>query len=249
MADFNKRASDNQLASTSFANWSQGELHVQEKLNGGKFVSGATTLVCAGPPALDMTTDRLDAAFNNSASALNFAFPIGVTMNVSVNQQKQLQRIFEIGSRRSYFIPGRSFGSLGLGRVFYHGPSLLKVLTEYYRPQFAAAGWNDLATLYSGQGDTLGGVEPPQPPSNPETFALKNRPGADDLIINLASDLFDNPIGLMLIFRDNREGNVAAFYAEQCYVASHGFNVGAESMVISESVQMQCERFVPIRLS
>ena len=246
MADFNTRAAENTLATTGFNNWAYQDKHVQQKLPQGKFVSGATTLLCAGPPSLDMTTDLLDAAFENSQALLQFAFPIGLTVSVNANQQKNIQRLFEIGSYRHYMVPGRTYGSMSIGRAYYNGPSLLKVAYAFYQPLLAKNGWTDLAKMYLE--DTPGDVEPSMSAAGMPDITIRQRPGADNMFMNLSSDLFNNPIGLLMVFRDSHEGNVAAVYGENCLITNHSFGVGAESMVLSESASIMVERFIPVRL-
>jgi hypothetical protein len=69
-----------------------------------------------------------------------------VLENVGLSQSKQLQRLFEIGSSRSYFIPGRVIGSITLGRVLYHGPSLLKVLYAHGSSRNVSGPWSPATT-------------------------------------------------------------------------------------------------------
>ena len=123
-------------ATTSFNNWDFHNHHVQEELLGGEFVSAETTLIAAGPPRLSDIAPSGDQTIDTQDEG-DMVFPIGVLENVGMSQSKQLQRIFEIGSSRSYFIPGRTIGSLTLGRVLYHGPSLLKVLYAHYKQSAA----------------------------------------------------------------------------------------------------------------
>jgi hypothetical protein len=117
------------MATTDFSNWDFSNYHVQQDLSGGQFVSAETSLIAAGPPSLDGTN-----AYNPtpSQSGGGFVFPIGLLENAGLSQSKQLQKIFEIGSGRSYFIPGRVVGSVSLGRTFYYGPSLTKVLKSQH---------------------------------------------------------------------------------------------------------------------
>ena len=88
-------------ATTTLQDWNYGSQHVQINLNGSDFVSAQTTLICAGPPRMA------------SVSSIVSGTPVlalGVTENFSVQQNQQLQRVFEIGSARSYLIPGPVVG-------------------------------------------------------------------------------------------------------------------------------------------
>jgi len=158
---------------------------------------------------------------------------VGVVQNFGLSQNMNVSRIFEIGSERSYFIPGRAVGQLQLSRIMYHGPSLLRVLYAYYQdlvpptlvaPVFANAG---AATV-----------------ANPHD--VKIPPGYENIFLNLASDLFKQPIGLMLLMKDSNEDTMAAQYLESCYVPNHSLSTDAMGTVMQESCGVQFERIIPI---
>lgn len=239
-------------ATTSFNNWDFHNHHVQEELLGGEFVSAETTLIAAGPPRLsdivggDQTLDTPDEG--------DMVFPIGVLENVGMSQSKQLQRIFEIGSSRSYFIPGRTIGSLTLGRVLYHGPSLLKVLYAHYKQSAA-----DEADNFLHQGnDTInvGGVEIPNPNKTlltlpqlqQELHRVRYSPGFDDLWMNLASDIFNQPTGMAIYFRNQLDMTLGAVYLEECYIQGHQLSISSGSVLLMEGVSLQFDRVRPIRM-
>lgn len=239
-------------ATTSFNNWEFHNHHVQEELLGGEFVSAETTLIAAGPPRLSDITGHGDQEINTEDEG-DMVFPIGVLENVGLSQSKQLQRIFEIGSSRSYFIPGRTIGSITLGRVLYHGPSLLKVLYAHYK-QDAAGAENFMheedATI------NIGGVDVPNPNKTllnltdlqSELHRVKHNPGYDDLWINLASDIFNQPTGMCIYFRNQMDVTLGAVYLEECYVQGHQLSISSGSVLLMEGVSLQFERVVPIRM-
>ena len=143
---------------------------------------------------------------------------------------------YELGSVRSYFIPGRVMGQANLGRIMYHGPSLLRVLYAYYQDAVAPATIDTL----------LGGVSASTMP-NPHN--VKIQPGFENIYLNLASDLFTQPIGLLLMLKDSNEDTMAAVYLESCYIPSHSLSTDAMGTVIQEQVSIQFERAVPIATS
>ena len=242
-------------ATTSFNNWDFHNHHVQSELLGGEFVSAETTLIAAGPPRLtditggpggdDSTIDVPDEG--------DMVFPIGVLENVGVSQSKQLQRIFEIGSSRSYFIPGRTIGSITLGRVLYHGPSLLKVLYAHYKQTVGNIKINDKGV---GAQINVGGVSIPDPNATllelpdlqKELHRVKYNPGFDDLWMNLASDIFNQPTGMAIYFRNQLDMTVGAVYLEECYVQGHQMSISSGSVLIMEGVSLQFDRVRPIRM-
>jgi len=225
-------------ATTSIKNWRFWDQHVQSELQGGQFINASTILLAAGPPRLS------DASANGtSVSASDIAFPLGVIENFSLSQNKQLQRMFEIGSKRSYFVPGRTVGQVMLGRVLYFGPSLLRILYAYYPS--AKMGANDLgfAAKDLGDGRTTNLLEL-------AGFGRQGGSSSDnvDFFINLASDLFDKPLGLMCYLRDSQNDSYGAFYLEDCYLQSHQFNINSSSVLVAEGVSAQYDRLVPINI-
>ena len=227
--------------------WSPYHTHVQGGLREGNFLNGQFILICAGPPFFS----QVGVGSGDSDLGNTMVYPIGLTQNIALSQNKAISRIFEIGSDRSYFISGRSVGQLSLGRVVYHGPSLLRCLYAYYDTTDADDTEYAIRPLMHGQPDTVG-VEPfsTSGPGGVKNglHGVKVPPGYDNMFLNLASDLFSQPLGLLLIFKDNEENNIACVYLDQCYVPQHSLAVDAQGLLIQESVGIQYEKMVPIKL-
>lgn len=104
-------------------------------MRGGNFISAESILIAAGPPSLPIKDGGL---------AKN-CYRIGLVEQAILSQSHQLQRIFEIGSKRSVIIPGREIGTLSLARVIYNGRSLLRMLYSKVEEDVAyhRAGVND----------------------------------------------------------------------------------------------------------
>lgn len=248
------------MATTSLKNWKFYSNHVQGDLAGGQFVSAATTLIAAGPPRLDMAVgiDLKASGSNNPAQAditnggKNLAFPIGVLENGSLSQNRMVQKMFEIGSKRAYHIPGRTVGAVSLGRVLYDGPSLLRVMYAYY-PIDKMKGSNKLDNVQIKDGNTIPSILDvagygPTPKGTAGVGADQNVDNKD-FFINLASDLFDQPLGLMFYIRDNHDAAYGAFYLEDVYIQAHSLNINASSVLIAEGVSCQYDRLVPIHIT
>jgi hypothetical protein len=242
-------------ATTSFNNWDFHNHHVQEELMGGEFVSAETTLIAAGPPRLTDIGNGNDTIGDTGTDEGDMVFPIGVLENVGLSQSKQLQRIFEIGSSRSYFIPGRTIGSITLGRVLYHGPSLMKVLYAHYKQTANDANFQ---FNHKDKGATMnvGGVQVPDPnaslldlePLQSQLHRVKQTPGHDDLWLNLASDIFNQPTGLAIYFRNQLDMTIGAIYLEECYIQGHQMSISSGSVLIMEGVSLQFDLLRPIRI-
>jgi hypothetical protein len=228
------------IMAASAANWQPYTNFMQSGGAGpgmvdGSFVSGAFLGLFAGPPRLSSIGGAVavGAAIAKPAQAAQLVYPIGITQNFNLSQNMQLARIFELGTQRSYFIPGRTVGQIGLGRVLYHGPSLLRVLYAYYQDLIPA-------TIVPAVFPNVGAASMP----NPHDVVIP--PGFENFFINLASDLFSQPTGLLCILKDSNLDTYGAFYAEDCHVPSHNFATDSQGVVVQEQVGIQYEQLIPI---
>jgi hypothetical protein len=220
----------------TLSQWSPYEDYVQGGMVDGRFMNAAYTVVCAGPPRLAQVggPEFLGASLSaGSGTEDMLAYPIGVIQNFNLSHNMQLSRIFELGSVRSYFIPGRVMGQIGLGRVLYHGPSLLRVLYAYYTdiipPTFVDPVFSNIGAA------TV---------ANPHDVIIP--PGYENIFLNLASDLFTQPIGLLLLMKDSNEDTLGAGYFESCYIPNHSISTDAMGTLIQEQAGVQFERLVPV---
>lgn len=217
--------------------WSPYEQYVQAGLTDGKFHNAAFTRIAAGPPRLSAIGGAMAAAsLLTEPSATHIVYPIGLIQNVGHTQNKDFARIFEIGSERSYFIPRRAVGQLTLGTVYYHGPSLLRRLWAYYEDTI---GPTTVAPLFPNMGSQ----------SIPNPHDVKVAPGFENLYLNLASDLFSQPIGLMFYMKDANEDNLGAVYFEAVNPPNHTFQTDSQGVILQETVTLNYERMVPVAIS
>jgi hypothetical protein len=197
------------------ADWDFSVGHVQDIGAIDNFVSSESCVVLAGPSELPENIENL--------------IPIGLVENATVTQNKQLQQLFEIGSRAPYFIPGRTFVQAGLTRVLFDGKSLLRALYE---------------NLGTTEYDAI---------TNPDDM-----PGADfdasdpelgeEFFINLASSFFNKPLGLGFVIHDKENESWGGFYLEECYIQNHQFSVAANQTILLENAGLRASRVVPIKL-
>ena len=183
-------------------------------------IEAGSVLIAAGPSKLD----------SNDEGSTKIV-PIGLIEQAQVQQNKQLQHIFEIGSKISYIMPGRTTGQISLSRVFFDGPSLLKA-------------------LYAGE------VEADKNAEDEDVKLTKFRNGKSDITsqkigsgnfgINLASAFFDQPHGLCFFFRDRENDNVSQVFFEGCRVGTHNFSVNSQQNILEEAVTMSFTRVVPV---
>jgi hypothetical protein len=222
----------------SLSGWKPYSRYVQGGMNDGQFLSAAFTMVAAGPPRLANIggSTAVAAALSGGGAAKDFAYPIGVVQNINLSHNRAFARFWELGSERSYFISGRTVGQLQLSRVLYHGPSLLRVLYAYYQDLLPP-------TIVPFVFPNVG----PATVANPHN--VKIPAGYENLFLNLASDLFAQPMGILLYFRDSNEDTVGAIYLESSYVPSHTIATDAGGTVIQENAAIQFERGVPVAVS
>lgn len=204
-------------------------------LGEGRFASGAMTMIAAGPPRLAAVGGAAGAAA--SIGSQNWALPIGIVQNFNLAHNKSFARFWELGSERSYFIAGRTVAQAGFGRVLYNGPSILRMMYSFYDdavaptlvPTFGVS--KDIAASVANQHD------------------VKIPPGFENIYLNLASDLFSQPCGLLVYMKDSNEATLAAFYLEETYIPSHSIATDAQGVVVQEQVALQPERVVPIAVA
>ena len=217
----------------SFQDWSPYENFVQGGLKDGTWISGMLTMVAAGPPRLADIGG--DTQLSSALASTDIVYPIGCVQNVNHSQNKTFMRIWELGSDRSYFIGGRTVGNLALSRVFYHGPSLLRVLYAYYQD---SSGPVTVDYIFDNPG--IASYD------NPHNVRVP--PGYENFFLNLASDLFNQPIGLMLYVRDSNLNIMGALYLESVVVPNHTWATDAQGTIVQETAALQYERVVPVQV-
>lgn len=208
---------------SSLQNWNFRSWHMGAD-QGGRNTNAITSenfLIAAGPARLEQLGENFGAK----------VFPLGMLESASVGQQKMVQQIREIGSRRSYIVSSYATGNLALSRVMYSQASLLRVLT---------AANDDFQDIDNPPG---AGVLNPFS-GNVEADTINN-----DFYINLTSELFDRPIGLLFYILDQRNQPYGAFYAEEAQIQSHNFGLAAQGVTISEQSSLIFDRLVPVAVS
>lgn len=203
----------------------------------GRFASGAFTMVAAGPPRLSSIGGGAGAAISLSTGAKNWALPIGIVQNFNLSHQRSFSRFFELGSERSYFISGRTVAQAGFGRILYNGPSLLRMMYAFYNDALPPT----IVPTF--------GLDLDIPLSVANQHNVKIPAGFENIYLNLASDLFSQPCGLLVYMKDSNENTLGAVYLEETYIPSHTIATDAQGVVIQEQVSLQPERVVPVAVS
>jgi len=236
-------------ARTSFLNWDFASQHVQVELANGEYVSGESTLVLGGPSKLDMIGSGATALEKTQA-----LYPIGLLQALTIGQNRQVARLFEVGSKRAYFVPGRLFANFQANRILFYGPSLMRLLYAVApnppgRPfEFQREGGAPTPSSIVKTPGAYASLFPTdirlQPGYGEGEGGLDNR----DFYISLASELFNIPFGLCVVFKDARRRTYGAFYLEDCMIEAHTLGVDANNVVIAEGVNGQFDMVRPIQV-
>lgn len=224
-------------ATTSINEWNFREKHVQAELTGGRFVNASSVLFAAGPPQIrfagNASTDFNEENVATRGELNAVARPLGVLENVAIGQNRQLQQLFEIGSKRSYFIPGRTISQLNFARVLYSGPNLLRTLFAWYPA--TKIGPTVAQLLAAGAGRAGKGAP-----------TIEYNPGFADFFMVLDSDLFDQPFGLLMIIHDNNDDPYGAMYMELAYIQAHQFTVNSTATVVAEGATARFDKMLAV---
>jgi hypothetical protein len=217
------------------ARWNFRTQHVQRELEPQDFINAATVLIAAGPPRIVSPgqLQGVSTAEANRRSAVYF-FPIGIVENMTIVSNRQLQILFEIGSKRQFYIPGRVVPQISLARTLFNGPNILKALYAYYPASQIPPGTPRQVDIAQSPAGSAGDCP------------IQETPGFMDFFINLNSDLFDRPFGLLMILKDECNRPYGSFYLENAFINNHQMTVNASSTLVAEGTTIQFERIVPI---
>lgn len=176
-----------------------------------------TTLLLAGP-----------ARFSAVSSASSSLTPIGLTDGISVQASPSLQRLFEIGSNRSFFTRGKTISNCSFSKILADQANILAACSQNAYEPFT----NDLGTKAPGAAS-------PNP----------------SIMMNLDSEYFAVPFGLLLVFKtrgENADGTgtiLTASYLEYCMFSNYSFSIQNASPIIMEGLAIEFDRVVPVSLA
>lgn len=232
-------------------NWRPYGEHVQGGLPDNNYVSAKHTLLMVGPPYLNQIGIAPSGKAGKAANTL--VHPLALSQGFNMGMNKSTLRLFEIGSTRSYPFSGRTVGQASVSRPVYHGPSLLRSLYSYYDTRGdSAEGAFQVRPLMETGGAGIkpytvtGGVSAVRKAG---LHTVRIPPGYDNLFMNLASDLFDQSFGFLVLMKDNELNNYGAFFIESCLVPNYSLGFDSNGLLVQESTSLQFERVQPIRLS
>jgi len=205
------------MATNTVNEWVFQAKQVDPDMNSNDFVSSQSLIFCSIP--VD-NNGNLDANLSEPSKWV----PIGLVENASLQQRRQVNELFEIGSKKMFQIPGRTFRRASLSRILFDGPSLLNVVSGGL-----SGSSSDLTLGEAGDG----------------VAADAN----SNFYINLASSYFDTPRNIGLIMKDQEEQYYGALALKHCYIESHQMSMAAQQTVVMENISMTVSEFVPVVVS
>lgn len=209
---------------TTLQDWDFENYHVSADVDTTKFISADSTLIAAGPKTL---SDMGNAT----------VYPLGLAENFSINEGRQIQRIFEIGSALSYFIVGRALGSLTLAQVYFNGPALESMLYAAYNIKPKKNNFTEIGSLLDTSNEE---IRLNTSPGN----VLPGGKGFNS--VSLFSDLFRHPFGLLMYHKDSDGNPVGGLYFEQAYISGKQLATTAGAIVLAVGVGIEYTRSRPV---
>jgi len=195
----------------NLSQWDFKTKHVQpdDMAGGTDFVSSESIVICAAkmPEPGTNPSERIITP--------DLLVPIGVLDNASVIQNKQIQQVFEIGSKIPFFIPGRTFIQANLTRVVFNGDSLLRVLypvnpdqAEPHGPDAPGSHYNTVKHFYA----------------------------------NLASSFFNHSLDLAFIVQDSESEPMGALVLRDCFIQTYQMSITGQQTIVMENCSLRCSR-------
>ncbi len=200
---------------SNLATWNFKNAHVQtDGLTAeiGNYVSSESVVLCA------FSTQGA----NPTPAEL---IPIGVLQNVGIQQQKQINQLYEIGSRKAYFIPGRVMIQIQLSRVLFNGDSLMAVL--YGGATDATEGGDNAGSSYTNSEGTSTGK----------------------FYMNLAADFFNSRLDLAIIVQDSQGDPAGAVIFRECFIQAHGMGISSNQTIVAENVSLRCQNIESVSIA
>jgi hypothetical protein len=203
--------------------WDFRNKHVQPEdlARGENFVSSESIVVCALNWGNEGSLDPGNPVGGDDL------IPIGVLENATVVQNKQLQQIFEIGSRIPFFIPGRTYIQVNLARVLFNGSSLM-------------------AILYADRDDSAWADTPDAPGG---TYVDEGNVAQYKYYANLASSFFNKPTSLAFIINDSEDEPTGAMVLRDAYLQNYQLSVTGQQTIVLENATMRCARIESLSIS
>lgn len=162
---------------------------------------------------------------------------VGLIQNLSLSQQRQILKFFEYGNEEYQMVAGKPRHNLSINRALFDGPSILKYIGYAYSESDQRGSPLFYRELMEDLGYTDG--------SN-----VRDVPGTSDFWLNLASELFENPIGIFVNVKqtmpNGRKVDYGGVFLENCLVSNHNISFSVDSRLLVEQLTMEVGRPIPL---
>ncbi|MFW5895115.1 MAG: hypothetical protein ACOCT9_00070 [archaeon] len=196
----------------------------------------SNVLVSFGPPKLTNT--------NTS----NKAITVGLIQNLSINQQRQIIKLFDYGSDEYEIVGGKWRHNIQINRILFDGPSVLKFIAyAYFDEEISQMMDHDNEDKYKEfvqkLYDNMGYEE--------DEIPTKEIPGTGDFWFNITSDLFNNPIGIFITIQQKlptgESQNYGGVFLENCLISNHSLTMNPNNRILTEQISMEFGQPVPLK--
>lgn len=220
---------------TGLHDWRYQDNHVERILENSVYSAAHPDdcLVLVGPPRKNLLGATVAAGPGEATDSAgnietNKLFAIGMLQQFSMNQSRGVSPMSAIGSGRHFFVSGKAPIQMSMARLLLNGKNLLRALAHNYG-------------LLMGDGKAE------------ELFnALDEKPAGrydDGFMMNLDSELFMVPFGLMVVIRNKAHNQIGAFYVEVCLINTNGIQIVTGQPALMDNVSIIADRLRPIRMS
>lgn len=173
------------------------------------------------------------ARFSDVSNQTSRLHAMGLVDSFGYSSSATIQPLYEIGSNRTFFTRGKTQNQIQISSMVADHANLLKALMqEAYDEKSQKAKDSNYFLNTSGT----------------------KAPTAGDMALNLDSEAFNVPFGILMVFKTKGEENgtdlhgkiIGATYLENCMLTNFSLNVQAQSPVIQDNAGIMFDRAVPV---
>lgn len=172
-------------------------------------------------------------------------YPVAGVDVVRIDSQATINTSAGVGSPLVMWT-GRTSVGAGFGRTVFNIPSLLRAIYSYYPLSQYGTQIAQFADTYILNSFDVRGTTYTFPELSDTT--LEGYPGASNLAFNLASELYQYPFGLLVLFKTQNVSaeNIVGYFLSQARVRAHSVSIAGPSSLITEECSIIASEFHPV---
>lgn len=176
------------------------------------------------------------ARFSSVSTATNRLHAIGLVDSFGYSSSATVQPLYEIGSNRTFFTRGKTQNQVQISAMVADHANLMKAfIQESYAEDTQKAKDSNYFLNTAGT----------------------KAPTAGTMALNLDSEAFNVPFGILMCFKTKGEEDgtdlngkiIGATYLENCMLTNFSLNVQAQSPIVQDNVGIMFDRAVPVQVS